>query len=662
MRTSLFLAFTLLSSAFAQQAPVVTIEPACAEWQWPGPGGGQMIPPRIAIRYDPRAPAARLKSPQSVTLVLATGKGLHYESTAILMTRLADGTWQSEYTPARNYSPGYSILFFEDDKGRVDHNGAQYWDLLDCRNGEPAETAVDALGLTYEGRLLAPGIQRRPDLARALEVFKTDLKKQPTRYHDNERIWEYEVKLGGGSAAAYQQVAGELESFLSAHSRDPGAVYAATGFVEVHQQKLPPALVQRLRDVVTALPETADLFQHDGRGGVYPVSRTDLPRAERLLKGLIQDVMNMLADLDYWSVDLERTDSRKKADDYLAFATRYPESRRIGEAYGRIFECKKELNDVAGAEAAFEKWVAADPPNIFPIFSMVEFYLAQKAKPDRALDLLDQAAATYRESLAPSSHRHFPDVLWRIAFLRGQAHRLLKDLPAARADLEAAAQAAPDNPDILWTLGQVCEEMGDYSHAVAAYLSAASAPTQESSAPREAYERLFAAQGLGSSTDAGQKLLAEVAARTRHAAAEYTPIAMTRPAPEFAFTDLAGKPFDNRTVKGKPAILTFWAFWCAPCVAELSALEKFQQEHPDANLLAVEIGHKPEEVAAFLKAHNLKALHVAATAGMPRELGVVAVPAAIVIDRYGQIQFVHIGQLADAGAILGKDLSAFPAQ
>ncbi|SPE43142.1 hypothetical protein SBA3_820007 [Candidatus Sulfopaludibacter sp. SbA3] len=137
---------------------------------------------------------------------------------------------------------------------------------------------------------------------------------------------------------------------------------------------------------------------------------------------------------------------------------------------------------------------------------------------------------------------------------------------------------------------------------------------------------------------------------------------MTRPAPEFAFTDLAGKPFDNRTVKGKPAILTFWAFWCAPCVAELSALEKFQQEHPDANLLAVEIGHKPEEVAAFLKAHNLKALHVAATAGMPRELGVVAVPAAIVIDRYGQIQFVHIGQLADAGAILGKDLSAFPAQ
>jgi len=31
-----------------------------------------------------------------------------------------------------------------------------------------------------------------------------------------------------------------------------------------------------------------------------------------------------------------------------------------------------------------------------------------------------------------------------------------------------------------------------------------------------------------------------------------------------------------------------------------------------------------------------------------------------VIDRFGQIQFVHAGQLPDVGAILGKDLEALP--
>jgi len=31
------------------------------------------------------------------------------------------------------------------------------------------------------------------------------------------------------------------------------------------------------------------------------------------------------------------------------------------------------------------------------------------------------------------------------------------------------------------------------------------------------------------------------------------------------------------------------------------------------------------------------------------------------MDRFGQIQFVHAGQLADVGAILGKDLEALPA-
>lgn len=93
----------------------------------------------------------------------------------------------------------------------------------------------------------------------------------------------------------------------------------------------------------------------------------------------------------------------------------------------------------------------------------------------------------------------------------------------------------------------------------------------------------------------------------------------------------------------------------------MPALEEFQKAHPGANFLAVDVGGNAKETASFLAGHHLKTLRVAVTDGWPQEFGVNGTPATIVIDRFGQIQFVHAGQLADVGAILEKDLGALPA-
>jgi hypothetical protein len=88
--------------------------------------------------------------------------------------------------------------------------------------------------------------------------------------------------------------------------------------------------------------------------------------------------------------------------------------------------------------------------------------------------------------------------------------------------------------------------MGNSAQALKAYLAAASAPYQESRAPREAYDRLFQAQKLGTNQDAEQRILAEAAGTARRTAAQYTPVAINRPAPKFTFADLVGKRFDNQ--------------------------------------------------------------------------------------------------------------------
>jgi thiol-disulfide isomerase/thioredoxin len=44
--------------------------------------------------------------------------------------------------------------------------------------------------------------------------------------------------------------------------------------------------------------------------------------------------------------------------------------------------------------------------------------------------------------------------------------------------------------------------------------------------------------------------------------------------PDFLLTDPAGKELRLTDLKGKPLLINLWATWCAPCVAELPALDK----------------------------------------------------------------------------------------
>lgn len=249
---------------------------------------------------------------------------------------------------------------------------------------------------------------------------------------------------------------------------------------------------------------------------------------------------------------------QKQAEDYLAFSNTYPQSRRTRDAYQDAFTCELEMKEASGAEGVLQKLVALDRDRPEPLTQMARFYVEQKTKLDRAVQLLDSAETILKNQEAHYSPELFKRETGEINLLRGQAHMLLDDLPRARTDLEAAAQAAPDDPKTLSALGEVREKMGDRAGALEAYLGAASAPYEESSSPRDAYERLFVAQKLGTAQDAEQKILERVALNSKRVATLYTPIAFNRPAPKFSFTDLDGKTFDNQAAAGKPALLTFW--------------------------------------------------------------------------------------------------------
>ncbi|WP_250002667.1 redoxin family protein [Actinoplanes sp. M2I2] len=48
---------------------------------------------------------------------------------------------------------------------------------------------------------------------------------------------------------------------------------------------------------------------------------------------------------------------------------------------------------------------------------------------------------------------------------------------------------------------------------------------------------------------------------------------------KFGGRTLDGKPFEASTLAGKPAILWFWAPWCATCASEAQSVQTLQEEY-----------------------------------------------------------------------------------
>jgi peroxiredoxin len=116
-----------------------------------------------------------------------------------------------------------------------------------------------------------------------------------------------------------------------------------------------------------------------------------------------------------------------------------------------------------------------------------------------------------------------------------------------------------------------------------------------------------------------------------------------KPAPDFDLTDMNGKQYRLRDLKGKVVVLNFWFTACVPCIAEMPELNSIKEKYKDREIVFLGLGRDPaERVKAFLKTHVFDYTLFPDAINTAEAYGISIYPTSIVIDRTGTVHYVQV--------------------
>jgi thiol-disulfide isomerase/thioredoxin len=119
-------------------------------------------------------------------------------------------------------------------------------------------------------------------------------------------------------------------------------------------------------------------------------------------------------------------------------------------------------------------------------------------------------------------------------------------------------------------------------------------------------------------------------------------------APAFELVTFAGETYSNDSLKGRPALLVFWAPWCKVCQRDLPLLVEFYQHEKPSQLHVVSIGFADTRtnVAQFVKERSGTFVFPSAydeDRWVAQSFKINATPTYVLLDAQGSVALVHRG-------------------
>jgi peroxiredoxin len=123
-------------------------------------------------------------------------------------------------------------------------------------------------------------------------------------------------------------------------------------------------------------------------------------------------------------------------------------------------------------------------------------------------------------------------------------------------------------------------------------------------------------------------------------------------APDISLRTVDGALYTLRENVGKgPIVVTFWATWCAPCVAEMKELNLLKKKYAGSGVeviaISIDDSRSVNSVRQFIRTRGYPFTVLLDTEKRAyRAFGVMNVPHVFVLDRAGTIVYNHFGYRA----------------
>ena len=119
-----------------------------------------------------------------------------------------------------------------------------------------------------------------------------------------------------------------------------------------------------------------------------------------------------------------------------------------------------------------------------------------------------------------------------------------------------------------------------------------------------------------------------------------------RPAPDFALKSATGENLRLSEYRGDVVMINFWATWCGPCRQEMPLLDELYARYQRVgfNLLGVNIDDDSNKAMNMVRELGVSfPVLFDSRKEVSRMYEVDAMPVTIIVDREGNVRFVHQG-------------------
>lgn len=122
---------------------------------------------------------------------------------------------------------------------------------------------------------------------------------------------------------------------------------------------------------------------------------------------------------------------------------------------------------------------------------------------------------------------------------------------------------------------------------------------------------------------------------------------------DFQLKTVDGRSIGPRSFPGQVVVVDFWATWCMPCRLQAQILEPVYRDYKGRGVqfLAANVGEEPDQVKQFLKSKPFPyPVLLDPTEKVSGDLGVLALPTLMVIDKKGKVSYFQSG-IADGDTL-----------